>query len=91
MFRGLRGCPKRDNGTDRLRDWDSEKGGGGPKISKIYVTSFIGRHVFRQRQAPAIVTDESRVQRLFQPVVDLKTDAKCARRAKRDAVVQLMR
>ena len=23
------GCPNRDNSTDRLREWDSDKGGGG--------------------------------------------------------------
>ena len=35
------GCPKRDNSTDRLREWDSDKGGGkGAKNPKILRTSF---------------------------------------------------
>ena len=35
-----RGCPNRDIGTDRLLEWDSDKGGGGPKNPKILRTSF---------------------------------------------------
>ena len=31
---------KRDNSTDRLHEWDSDKGGRGPKIQK-----FCGRHL----------------------------------------------
>ena len=31
---------KCDDSTDRLREWDSDKGGGGPKIRK-----FCGRHL----------------------------------------------
>ena len=35
------GWPKHDNSTDRLREWDSDKGGGGgQKIGK-----FCGRHL----------------------------------------------
>ena len=34
------GWSKRDDSTDRLREWDSDKGGGGPKIRK-----FCGRHL----------------------------------------------
>ena len=34
------GWSKRDGSTDRLREWDSDKGGGGPKIQK-----FCGRHL----------------------------------------------
>ena len=31
------GCPKRDDSTDRLREWDSDKGrGGGQKCDVIY-------------------------------------------------------
>ena len=28
------GFPKRDDSIYRLREWDSDKGGGGPKIQK---------------------------------------------------------
>ena len=34
------GWSKRDDSTDRLREWDSDKGGVGPKIRK-----FCGRHL----------------------------------------------
>ena len=34
------GWSKRDDSTDRLREWDSDKGGVGPKIRKI-----CGRHL----------------------------------------------
>ena len=34
------GWLKRDDSTDKLREWDIDKGGGGPKIRKI-----CGRHL----------------------------------------------
>ena len=34
------GWSKCDNSTDRLHEWDSDKGGGGPKIPH-----FCGRHI----------------------------------------------
>ena len=40
-LRGREGSwSKRDNSTDRLREWDSDKGGRGPKIRK-----FCGHHL----------------------------------------------
>ena len=34
------GWSKCDDSTDRLREWDSDKGGGGPKNPKSLRTSF---------------------------------------------------
>ena len=34
------GWSKRDDSTDRLREWDSDKGGGGQKIQNFLRTSF---------------------------------------------------
>ena len=31
------GWPKHDDNTDRLHEWDSDKGGGGLKIQKNYL------------------------------------------------------
>ena len=39
--RGEGGCQKRADMTNRLRDWDSDKVGGGPNICEICVTSFL--------------------------------------------------
>ena len=38
---GGMGCQKHDDSTDRLRDMDSDKGGGGPKLWKKCLTSFM--------------------------------------------------
>ena len=35
------GCQKLDNSRDRLHDWDSDKGGGGPKMLNTCLTSFM--------------------------------------------------
>ena len=37
---GLGGWSKRDDSTDRLHEWDSDKGGRGSKNLKILRTSF---------------------------------------------------
>ena len=39
---GVRGTPKADEGTDKLPEFDSEKGGGGQKISENFADVICG-------------------------------------------------
>ena len=41
-LRGGGGTPKADESTDKLREFDSEKGGGGQKISENFADVICG-------------------------------------------------